>query len=306
VSPDRVQRVFGVDLGGTSLRAAAAGAGGGVVARQAVPVDGLTAQGFAVRVRQLADQLCPGGAAAVAVGLPGPVGPGGEIGQVVNAPGLNGAPIRSLLQEEFDVPVIVENDVNLAALGEQRRGRARGVQDVAFIAVGTGVGMGIVVGGRILRGARGGAGELGLLPLAPDRVASDLNELGPLEVVAAGAGLAARWSAHTGEPASGRDVFTAAEMADPAAVSLLEEQASALAMGVRAVQALLDPELIVFGGGMGIRHDVFARVQAALAAHGTPPPRLELSALGERAGLLGALEAALDAAGEIQLAELER
>jgi glucokinase len=300
-----VARVFGVDLGGTYLRAAAADGGGNVVAERTEPVDGVTAQGFAVRVRQLADELCPDGPAAVAVGLPGPVGPTGEVGHVVNAPGLNGAPIRSLLQEELDVPVIVENDVNLAALGEQRRGRARGVQDVAFIAVGTGVGMGIVVGGRILRGARGGAGELGLLPLAPDRVASDLAALGPLEVVAAGAGLAARWTAHTGGPASGRDVFEAAQAADPAALSLLEEQAGALAMAVRAVQALLDPELIVLGGGMGTRHDVFARLQAALAAHGTPVPALELSALGERAGLVGALESALDAAGEVQLAGLE-
>jgi glucokinase len=301
-----VARVFGVDLGGTSLRAAVADGRNNVFAERAEPFADLTAQAFAVRVRQLADELCPEGAAAVAVGLPGPVSPGGEVGHAVNTPGLTGAPIRSLLQEELDMPVVVENDVNLAALGEQRRGRGGHVQDVAFIAVGTGVGMGIVVGGRILRGAHGGAGELGLLPLAPDRVASDLSELGPLEVVSAGAGLAARWSAHTGAAASGRDVFTAAEAADPTAVALLDEQARALAMAVRAVQVLLDPELIVFGGGMGARHDVFARVQAALAAHGTPPPALELSALGERAGLIGALEAALDAAADAQLAGLGR
>jgi glucokinase len=301
-----VTRVFGVDLGGTSLRAAVADERGRVLDERAEPVGGLTAQGFAVRVRQLAATLCPEAPAAIAVGLPGPVGPGGVVGHAVNAPFLAGAPIFSLLEEELDLPVVVENDVNLAALGEQRQGRASGVQDVAFIAVGTGVGMGLVVGGRILRGARGGAGELGLLPLGPDRVASDLAQLGPLEVVAAGAGLAARWVAHTGAPASGRDVFAAAEAGDPAALALLEDQAAALAMGVRAVQALLDPELVVFGGGMGARHDVLARVQAALAAHGTPPPAVELSALGERAGLIGALEAALDAAGDVALTRMER
>lgn len=298
--------VFGVDLGGTYLRAAAADCGGDVVTERAESVDGLTPAGFAVRVRQLADELCPDGTAAVAVGLPGPVGADGSTGHVVNAPALNSAPIRALLQEELDVPVVVENDVNLAALGEQRRGRARGLQDVAFIAVGTGVGMGIVVAGRILRGARGGAGELGMLPLGVDRVGGDLAELGPLELVAGGAGMAARWSAHTGGPASGRDVFTAAQAHEPTAQFLLDEQASALAMGVRAVHALLDPELIVFGGGMGMRPDVFTRVRAALDAHGTPPPAVELSALGERAGLVGALEAALDAARDIQLAGLER
>jgi glucokinase len=305
LSLDSVRPVFGVDLGGTYLRAAAADGSGNVLSERAEHVDNPTGQAFAARVRELADELCPEGPAAIAVGLPGPVAAGGLVGHLVNTPALNGAPIRSLLQEEFDVPVVIENDVNLAALGEQRRGRARGVQDVAFIAVGTGVGMGILVGGRVLRGAHGGAGELGLLPMAPDRTASDLRELGPLEVVAAGAGLAARWSAHTGQPASGRDVFTAAEAGDSVALALLDDQARALAMGVRAVQALLDPELFVFGGGMGMRHEVLARVQAALAAHGTPPPEVELSALGERAGLVGALEAAIDAAGEAQLAGVE-
>src|SRR5207237_376295 len=112
------------------------------------------------------------------------------------------------------------------------------------------------------------AGELGWLPLAPGRVARDPHELGPLEAVAGGAGLAKRWAAHTGRRSSGRDVFAAAAAGDPAALALLDEQAEALAMGVRAVQALLDPQLIVFGGGIGARSDVFARVQSALGAHG--------------------------------------
>jgi glucokinase len=191
----------------------------------------------------------------------------------------------------------VENDVNLAALGEQRRGRARAMSDIAFIAVGTGVGMGVVASGHIVRGAHGGAGELGSLPLATDRVASDPRALGPLEAVAGGAGLAARWAQLTGRRSDGQDVFAAAAAGNRAAIALLDEQAIVLAMAVRAVQALLDPQLIVFGGGIGARHDVFARVQNALAAHGAPLPELELSALRERAGVIGAVEAALAAAG---------
>ena len=294
--------VFGVDLGGTYVRAAAADLDSSVVAERAALVADLTPDGFCAQVQQLAAQLSPTDPVAVAVGLPGPVRRNGSVGPVVNAPGLNGAPIRALLQDRLDTTVIVENDVNLAALGEQRQGSARGLADVAFIAVGTGVGMGIVVDGRVLRGADGGAGELGLLPLAPDRVATDLSELGPLEAVAGGAGMAARWRAHTGGPASARDVFAAAERSDPVAIALLDDQAAALAMGVRSVQALLDPELIVLGGGMGARHDVLARVQAALAQHGTPAPRLQLSELGERAGLLGAVRAALDAASDTRFA----
>lgn len=290
-----MSQVFGVDLGGTYLRAAAADDAGNVLRERAERVDGLTGAEFTSRVAELAAELCPEGPAAIAVGLPGPVADGGDIGHVVNAPGLTAAPIRSLLQEVFEVPLVIDNDVNLAALGEQRRGRARGIQDVVFISVGTGVGMGIVLGGKVFRGAHGGAGELGMLPMAPDHIASDLRELGPLELIAGGAGLAARWSSHTGEDASGRDVFDAAEEGDPRALEMLEDQAGALAMGVRAVQALIDPALVVFGGGMGTRRDVLARIEKALARHGTPPPEIEVSGLGERAGLVGALEAALDA-----------
>lgn len=296
-------RVLGVDLGGTHLRAAAADAHGTLLDERSEPARRLTARGFAARIRQLADELCPDGVSALAVGLPGPVTDDGEVGHLVNAQDLNDGPIRALLAEELAVPVVVENDVNLAALGEQRRGRAQQTSDLAFIAVGTGVGMAIVAGGRIVRGAHGGAGELGLLPLGTDRVASDPHALGPLEAVAGGAGLAARWAAVIGRRSDARDVFAAAAAGDRTAVGLLDQQASALAMGVRAVQALLDPELIVFGGGIGARHDVFARVQAALAAHNTRVPKLELSALRERAGTIGAVEAALTAARDAEAVE---
>jgi glucokinase len=289
-------RVLGIDLGGTHLRAAAADAGGTLYAERTERASASNARAFAARVRELALELCPDGIAAVAVGLPGPVSSDGEVGHLVNAPELNDAPIRALLQEELAVPVVVENDVNLAALGEQRRGRARAMSDVAFIAVGTGVGMGVLASGRIVRGARGGAGELGLLPLGPDRVATDPRALGPLEAVAGGAGLAARWAQLTGRRSDGQDVFAAAAAGNDAALALLEEQAVVLAMAVRTVQALFEPQLIVFGGGIGVRHDVFARVQTALATHGVPLPELELSALRERAGVIGAVEAALAAA----------
>lgn len=278
---------------------------GCLVAEVTEPASDLTATRLAARLCQLVSELCSERPAAVAVGLPAPVASGGEVGLVVNLPALSEVPIRRVLEEELAVPVVLENDVNLAALAEHRRGRTRGVEDMAFIAVGTGVGMGIVVGGRLVRGGRGGAGELGWLPMGVERVGRDPHELGPLEAVAGGAGLARRWAAHTGQRASGRDVFTAAAGGDPAALALLDEQAEALAMGIRAVQALLDPELIVLGGGIGSRSDVFARVQFALAAHGVAAPDLELSALGPRAALVGAVEAAVDAVQD-DLASVER
>jgi glucokinase len=288
-------RVLGIDLGGTHLRAATADARGALLSERCELSSAWNAPAFAARVGELAHELCPDGLAAAAVGLPGPVSSDGEVGHLVNAPELNDAPIRALLQEELAVPVVVENDVNLAALGERHRGRGRAMSDLAFIAVGTGVGMGVVASGKVVRGAHGGAGELGLLPLGPDRVATDPRALGPLEAVAGGAGLAARWAQVTGRRSDGQDVFAAAAAGNEAALALLEEQAAVLAMAVRAVQALFEPQLIVFGGGIGARHDVFARVQSALAAHGMPLPELELSALRDRAGVIGAIEAALEA-----------
>jgi glucokinase len=283
---------IGIDLGGTTLRVALADGDGLIAAETAEPAVGLTGPVLADRVVALATRLGAAAPVAAGLGLPAPIGEDGRVGPVVNAPGLSGEPLRTLLEARMGVPVAVENDVNLAALAEQRHGCGRGVQDLVFIAVGTGVGMGIVAGGHVIRGAAGGAGELGILPLGVDHVATDFSELGPLESVAGGAGLAARWSARTGRPATGRDVFAAAERDDPEARALLDDQAQALALGIRAVQAILDPQLVVFGGGIGARADVVARVRDVLAGHRLPTPDIAISALGERAGVVGALVAA--------------
>jgi glucokinase len=267
-----VPAVLGVDVGATNLRVAL-GDERGVLARAAEPVPG-TGEELARRVAAFArgHELRSAG-----VGVPGIPAGDGFAGLIAGAAGLTGAPLRQLLENALGVSVAVENDVNLAALAESRE---RAVDDLAFIAVGTGVGMGIVTGGRLLRGARGAAGELGQLPTG-DHVVSAPDDLGPLEAIAGGAGLAARWGS-----GSARDVFDAG---DPRARALLDDQARVLAVAVRAVQALLDPALIVLGGGIGCRPDVADRVRAALAAHGTPPPPVEVSRLGEDAGLLGAL-----------------
>jgi predicted NBD/HSP70 family sugar kinase len=282
-----VPAVLGVDLGATNLRVALAEAsglpaadgapgppGGEIAARAAEPVPP-TGEALAARVAAIARELGGGEPiAAAGVGVPGIPEGDGFAGLIAGAAGLSGAPLRRLLEDALAAPVAIDNDVNLAALAESQ---ARGAEDLAFIAVGTGVGMGIISGGRLIRGAHGAAGELGQLPVG-DHVVAPFDELGPLEAIAGGAGLAAR----AGTP-SAREVFEAGPS------RLLDDQAAVLASAIRAVQALLDPELIVLGGGIGCRADVTERVQNALAAHGTPPPRLERSRLGEDAGLLGAL-----------------
>jgi predicted NBD/HSP70 family sugar kinase len=265
--------VLGVDLGATNLRVAL-GDETGLLARAAEPVPA-TGAALAARVAAIAGQLGGGTPiAAAGVGMPGTPEGDGFAGLIAGAAGLSGAPLRRLLEDALGAPVAIDNDVNLAALAEAR---TRSLDDLAFIAVGTGVGMGIISGGRLIRGAHGAAGELGQLPVG-DHVVAPFDALGPLEAIAGGAGLAAR----AGTP-------TAREVFDAGPHALLDDQARVLASAIRAVQALLDPELIVLGGGIGCRADVAERVQVALAAHGTPPPRVERSHLGEDAGLLGAL-----------------
>jgi glucokinase len=268
-----VPAVLGVDLGATNLRVAL-GDGTELLARAAEPVPA-TGETLAERVAAIARELGAGEPiAAAAVGVPGIPEGDGFAGLIAGAAGLSGAPLRRQLADALGAPVAFDNDVNLAALAESR---ARGVDDLAFIAVGTGVGMGIVSDGRVLRGAHGAAGELGQLPVG-DHVVAPFGALGPLEAIAGGAGLAARAGT-----ASAREVFDAGPSA------LLDDQARVLASAIRAVQALLDPELIVLGGGIGCRADVADRIITALAAHGTPTPPVERSQLGEDAGLLGAL-----------------
>jgi len=274
-----VPAVLGVDLGATNLRVAL-GDETGLVARASEPVPP-TGEILAARVAEIARELAAARHAAAGepivaagVGVPGIPDGDGFAGLIAGAAGLNGAPLRRLLADALGAPVAIDNDVNLAALAESR---ARGLDDLAFIAVGTGVGMGIVSGGRLIRGAHGAAGELGQLPVG-EHVVAPPDALGPLEAIAGGAGLAARAGT-----TSAREVFDAGPYA------LLDDQARVLASAIRAVHALLDPELIVLGGGIGCRADVADRVAAALAAHGTPPPRVERSRLGEDAGLLGAL-----------------
>jgi predicted NBD/HSP70 family sugar kinase len=287
--------VLGVDLGGTNLRAMSATVspllGATIGSEHRESVSGFTPRRLIRRLRELADELCSEPPAAVAIGIPGPVSSEGEIGHLVNLPDLDGAFLGAMAEAALDVPIVVENDVNLAALGEQRHGHARTADDVAFIAVGTGVGMGIVTGRRILRGARGAAGELGVL-WVPQAGAGNHGAFEPLEAVAGGAALAEHWSAHTGTPATGDDVFSAATGGDGVARELLSRQARALADAVRCVHGLLDPELIVFGGGIGSRPDVIASVRAELAGESDGPVVIR-SALGPRAGLYGAVEAAI-------------
>jgi glucokinase len=295
--------VLGVDLGGTKVRAAIADGSGAVLAEMTVATDARggrhVVEQIAVLARSLTDSA--GGTTArvhaTAVGTPGvPDAQSGTLGLSPNVDGLAAVSLRDELADRLGHPVVLDNDVTAAAVGERWAGSARGCEDFVFVAVGTGIGMGIVSGGRVLRGAHGAAGEIGYLPLGTDPFDPVNQHRGALEEATAGEKVAARFRAATGTRISTREVFDLAAQGVPAAVSVVAEHGRYLALAITAVTAVLDPALVILGGGVGSRPELLDPVRAGLAELGKAPAEVRTSALGNRASVVGALNLALSAA----------
>jgi glucokinase len=282
--------VVGVDLGGSNLRACLLDGAGAPLAELAEPTDGADAQAVVAQLGEIGRRLAGeagvdwNSIVGVGVGVPGVVVHGG-LERAPNLPSFAGVDLSTALAAELHAQVVVDNDVNMATVGEHRYGVGADVDDFVFIAVGTGVGMGIVAGGRLLRGARGAAGEIGEVPL--DGAAA-------LEDVAGGIAVARSYRGRVGGAAdlTAQDVFDAAANGDAAAAEVLDRQARALAYAVAAVRGVLDPAAIVFGGGIGSRDDFLPRLRPHLARLSQDGVRIQRSALGARAGVIGAAEVA--------------
>jgi predicted NBD/HSP70 family sugar kinase len=184
------------------------------------------------------------------------------------------------------LPVRVENDVNLAALGEQWRGVARGVEDFAFLSIGTGLGAGIVLHGELHRGRNGAAGEVDYVSAGRDGdvdpCAAALSEVAAS--LSSGADTVLR------PPFDVPDVFAAARAGDAVARAVVGEEARRIALHIVPMAAVADIALVVLGGGLGSNSDLLLEPVRSLLADWVPyPPRVEVSSLGEAAVLTGAL-----------------
>ena len=204
---------------------------------------------------------------------------------------MEGRAFGAELEERLGVPVRIDNDINLAALGEQWRGVARGVDDFAFLSIGTGLGAGLVLHGELLRGRHGAAGELDFVAAGAGR------DIDPC--AAAVSALAARLAGAPGAvtaliaPYDVRGVFEAARRGDSVARAVVEEEARRIALHIVPLAAVTDPALVVLGGGLGANGDLLLDPVRALLADWVPyPPRVEVSALGEAAVLTGASRSA--------------
>jgi predicted NBD/HSP70 family sugar kinase len=207
------------------------------------------------------------------------------------------------LQAAFGLSLSVENDANLSALGERSFGWGSSASTFVYILIGTGVGMGIVINGALYRGARGAAGEIGFLPFGLDEALEESGEisdtwLGMFEE-ATSAGAIVRQAQKLGLPASlsARQIFDAAQQGDRKALAVVEQEGYRLASAIAVITAVLDPELIVLGGGIGQRGELLLPPLERRLRQLTPlRPRIVASKLGDDSVLLGSIATALEVA----------
>jgi predicted NBD/HSP70 family sugar kinase len=286
--------VLGLDIGARFLRGAVADLDGAIRARQDVELAVADAAGAVEASARLGTTLLAASGLeservdSVVVGVPGVVAADGTLRLAENVAGLEGRRFGDEIQAALELPVTLENDINLAALGEQWQGVARGVADFVFLSVGTGMGAGLVLGGELHRGRHGAAGEIDFalagVGETVDPSAAEVSEL-----------------AHTlaGLTADPRAVFASARRGDAGALAVVDEVARRIALHLAPIAAVADVELVVLGGGIGANGDLLLDPIGQRLAEWLPfPPRIAVSTLGEAAVLTGAVAVGLEAALE--------
>lgn len=310
--------VVGIDVGASHLHYALADFCGEILgdADQKIrPEDGprkMIAQ-MKDGIRRLAGQHAKRGHfLALAVCVPSGIDPRtGRVSFANNLPGWKDIDLGRQLAQAFRIPVRVENDANAAAIGERWRGIARGADCFVFVALGTGIGAGVFVHGRLHSGRTGNAGELFKLNVEWQRWAEDFGDTGYFESYASGMGIAAagrEFSVASGQSETGglaetrdaRYVFDAFHRGDPQARAALEKVFTILGVGLADLVAVVDPDLIVLGGGIakGAPEFMLATVEKVVHTIQPDPPPIRLSALEDKAQTYGAIYSALEAARE--------
>ena len=293
--------VMGVDLGGTKIRAALADLAGTVVAEEVIPTDQHGGRAVVAQIgglyRRLVEQaaIASDRIRAVAIGSPGVVNrASGAIELAPNLPNFDRMDVVGALTHALGQTPVIENDVNLGAIGEQWQGRGVGCRDLVFIALGTGIGMGILIDGRLVRGARGAAGEIAYLPFGADPFTRESRDVGALERSVGTHGIIHAYrAAGGGEAATVRAIFDRLPD-DPAAVAAIDATARTLALAILSVATLFDPEQVVLGGSIGIRPELLDRVRLLVRSGLPREVPVEPAALGDRATLVGSLATALN------------
>jgi len=309
---------IGVDIGGTKVAAGLVTADGQVLATARRPTPMADADAVLALVADVVGELVEGAAepvVGVGVGVAGAVD--AERAHVYFAPNLrwSGVDARVILEQATGLPVVIENDGNVAAWGEFRFGAGVGARDLVLVTVGTGIGGGIVLGGSLFRGAHGAGGEIGHISSVPDGVQCGCGRLGCWEQYASGNALVRQTRElaaqrredatlllmkgdGTPEGIQGVHITAAAMAGDPVAVEALHRLGVELGTGLADLSAILDPDLFVIGGGVCEAGDLLlASARETLArkiigGRNRPVPAVVTATLGNQAGTVGAADLA--------------
>lgn len=296
--------VVGVDMGGTKMFGTVADLSGAIqhelrIAHQKDDGPSDYLERLCEMIETLLDAPRPPGQRVRGIGIGAPGVTLTPEGIVTWAPSLGwrDLPLQEILNERFDVPVFVENDVNLAALGELGFGAGRGVQNLVAIAVGTGIGAGIIIGGALYRGHNQAAGEVCYMLPGVEFLGRHYDKFGALESLASATGVVKRareimMQAGTPVPEelSAEDVFAAARNGDSLSQQVVSETVDYLSLAIANISATLNPEVIILGGGVARSADLL--IEPILQRiEGVVPftPRLVASPLERRAVVMGAL-----------------
>ncbi len=309
-----MRSVLGVDIGGTKI---AMGPVDETGARLAIPLvepttTGDTASflaGLEAGVRRALMEFASFNPGAIGLACAGTVDVGR--GVVVSSPNLPliETPVAPALQTALGIPVVIENDANAALLGEAAVGAAEGLEHVVMLTLGTGVGGGLLLDGRIYHGANGGAGELGHIVVEKDGLACRCGSQGCLEMYTSGPALARFAGERSGDPVldpdeelkrlsregvlTGQAVAELAERGHPGAVAAVDELSGWLGVGLVSLANTFDPQMIVVGGGVsGLGEALIARARDHVRENAMPPARhrvqIATARLGNAAGMIGA------------------
>ena len=298
--------VVGIDIGRDWVREAIADLTGQIAARNDERAQARSARALVAQIGDLAHGLAAeagvrwGSVTHATIGSPGVFEPTRrKLTLAESLPGWGREGVVEALEVALGTTVSIENDVNAATVGEQLHGLGKGVQNFVFLHVGTGVGLGLVVGGELFRGSTGAAGEVGYLPGAMVDGRPSRNARGgsvDATVGAAGVVAEARRVGMKGA-LSARRVFDLARKGDLKAARVVATEARRIAFTIEAIVPVVDPELVVLGGGIGRNGDLLLEPVVEHFRSRSPfQPRVETSALGEDAAVMGAVAMALQAA----------
>jgi predicted NBD/HSP70 family sugar kinase len=300
--------VVGLDVGRDYVRGAIANLSGDIVARRDERARVRSQRTLIAQIGEIAHGIAAEAGVRwkqvtfATVGSPGVYDPDtGHVALAHALPGWGRTGLVHAVQEELGTKVGIENDVNLAALGEQWLGLGKGVANFVYLHVGTGVGAGLVLNGELYRGETGAAGEVGYLPIVGDPRNRTQRRHGALDTEAGASGVVAT-AKELGmkPPLSARNVFAAARRGDAVALRVAKLEAERIALAIAAIVPIVDPELVILGGGIGRNGDLLLEpVTDAVRALSPFEVRIETSPLGEEAVALGAVWSALQAAQEV-------